>query len=220
MAVENLSDFTVRTREGALQSPYFSEECQMNQLQFIALRSDEGVGVRPDSVGKKSVFEREFGWSGLGWSLGQQFYSFIAGPKIWRLLQTPTVIGGPVYRLLSTVYTTNHLTPPHQERLMRTTCEECGKRCKSKAGLVVYRRGHAHESDGTNLVAQLAPCEIFGHPFTLKGKGDCNHRQKLLKLLDEVTHSILLNGDHKKLPDTEATCSLVLGQVHRKMLKS
>ncbi len=30
-----------------------------------------GGGVIPDSVSKKSLFEREIGWSGLGWSSGQ-----------------------------------------------------------------------------------------------------------------------------------------------------
>ncbi len=36
----------------------------------------------PDKIGKKSVFERERGWSGLGWSAGQFTSSMNAGPKI------------------------------------------------------------------------------------------------------------------------------------------
>ncbi|GAA54173.1 hypothetical protein CLF_112473 [Clonorchis sinensis] len=68
---------------------------QIMKMQEVRNLRPPGGGVMPDSVGKKSVFEREFGWSGLRWSLGQQFYSFIAGPTIRRLLQTPTVIGGP-----------------------------------------------------------------------------------------------------------------------------
>ncbi|KER22513.1 hypothetical protein T265_09432 [Opisthorchis viverrini] len=66
-----------------------------------------------DSVGKKSVFERELGWSGLRWSLGhpknlanikflseELSISYMTAVD-WkhflreRLLQTPTVIGGP-----------------------------------------------------------------------------------------------------------------------------
>ncbi len=34
----------------------------------------------PHSFCKKSVFEGELGWSGLGWSSGQQFYSVNVGP--------------------------------------------------------------------------------------------------------------------------------------------
>ncbi len=44
--------------------------------------------VMPESVGRKSVFEREHGWSGLGWSSGQYFYSFIVNPKIWQQLNS------------------------------------------------------------------------------------------------------------------------------------
>ncbi|GAA50884.1 retrovirus-related Pol polyprotein from type-1 retrotransposable element R2 [Clonorchis sinensis] len=43
-----------------------------------------------------------------------------------------------------------------QERLVGLTCEECGKWCKSKAGLVAHHRVHDNESVGTNMVAQLA----------------------------------------------------------------
>ncbi|KAG5442496.1 hypothetical protein CSKR_113256, partial [Clonorchis sinensis] len=41
-----------------------------------------------------------------------------------------------------------------QERLVGLMCEECGKCCKSKAGLVAHRRVHVYESLGTNVVAQ------------------------------------------------------------------
>ncbi|GAA56759.1 endonuclease-reverse transcriptase [Clonorchis sinensis] len=43
-----------------------------------------------------------------------------------------------------------------QERLVGLTCEECGKWCKSKAGLVAHHRVHDNDSVGTNMVAQLA----------------------------------------------------------------
>ncbi|GAA56006.1 endonuclease-reverse transcriptase [Clonorchis sinensis] len=43
-----------------------------------------------------------------------------------------------------------------QERLVGLTCEECGKWCKSKAGLVAHHRVHDSDSVGTNMVAQLA----------------------------------------------------------------
>ncbi|KER29293.1 hypothetical protein T265_13400, partial [Opisthorchis viverrini] len=53
--------------------------------------------------------------------------------------------------LLSTMYTTNHLAPRDS-----FTCEECGKCCKSKAGLVAHHRVHDNERKVTNTVAQLA----------------------------------------------------------------
>ncbi|GAA50686.1 endonuclease-reverse transcriptase [Clonorchis sinensis] len=43
-----------------------------------------------------------------------------------------------------------------QERFVGLTCEECGKWCKSKAGLVAHHRVHDNDSVGTNMVAQLA----------------------------------------------------------------
>ncbi|KAG5441336.1 hypothetical protein CSKR_103233 [Clonorchis sinensis] len=43
-----------------------------------------------------------------------------------------------------------------QERLVGLTCEECGKWCKSKAGLVAHHRVHDNDSVGTNMVTQLA----------------------------------------------------------------
>ncbi|GAA51835.1 endonuclease-reverse transcriptase [Clonorchis sinensis] len=43
-----------------------------------------------------------------------------------------------------------------QERLVGLTCEECGKWCKSKAGLVAHHQVHDNDSVGTNMVAQLA----------------------------------------------------------------
>ncbi|GAA48178.1 endonuclease-reverse transcriptase [Clonorchis sinensis] len=46
-----------------------------------------------------------------------------------------------------------------QERLVGFTCEECGKCCKSKAGLVVHHRARDNESFGTNMVVKLACAE-------------------------------------------------------------
>ncbi|GAA49487.1 hypothetical protein CLF_103142 [Clonorchis sinensis] len=43
-----------------------------------------------------------------------------------------------------------------QERFVGLKCEECGKWCKSKAGLVAHHRVHDNDSVGTNMVAQLA----------------------------------------------------------------
>ncbi|GAA57523.1 retrovirus-related Pol polyprotein from type-1 retrotransposable element R2 [Clonorchis sinensis] len=43
-----------------------------------------------------------------------------------------------------------------QERFVGLKCEECGKWCKSKAGLVAHHRVHDSDSVGTNMVAQLA----------------------------------------------------------------
>ncbi len=40
----------------------------------------------PESVSKKSAFERELDWNGLGWSSDQLFYSFIVDP--WVLSET------------------------------------------------------------------------------------------------------------------------------------
>ncbi|KER28512.1 hypothetical protein T265_04651 [Opisthorchis viverrini] len=83
--------------------------------------SDIGGGVMPDSVGKKSVFEGELGWSGLGtvilfihcWSenlakikfcseelsishtTAADWKKFLREACAWRLLKTPTAIGGP-----------------------------------------------------------------------------------------------------------------------------
>ncbi|GAA56441.1 endonuclease-reverse transcriptase [Clonorchis sinensis] len=73
------------------------------------------------------------------------------------------------------MYTTNHLAPPHQppppattqERLVGLTCEECGKGCKSKAGLVAHLRVHDNESVGTNMVTQLA-CNDCSRLFPTK----------------------------------------------------
>ncbi|KER21602.1 hypothetical protein T265_15051, partial [Opisthorchis viverrini] len=48
-----------------------------------------------------------------------------------------------------------------QERLVGFTCEECGKCCKSKAGLVAHHRVHDNESVGTSTVAQLACADCF-----------------------------------------------------------
>ncbi|KAG5454843.1 hypothetical protein CSKR_112863 [Clonorchis sinensis] len=47
-------------------------------------------------------------------------------------------------------------TPRVSEKLVGLTCEECGKWCKSKAGLVAHHRVHNNDSVGTNMVAQLA----------------------------------------------------------------
>ncbi|KAG5452188.1 hypothetical protein CSKR_104288 [Clonorchis sinensis] len=54
-----------------------------------------------------------------------------------------------------------------QERLVGLTCEECGKWCKSKAGLVAHHRVHDNESVGTIVVAQLA-CADSSHLFPTK----------------------------------------------------
>ncbi|GAA48073.1 hypothetical protein CLF_101146 [Clonorchis sinensis] len=67
----------------------------------------KGGDVMPDSVGKKSVFERELGWSGLGWSLDSNSIHLLLVQKTWRLLHTPTVVGGPgtsetIRRILNT----------------------------------------------------------------------------------------------------------------------
>ncbi|KER27421.1 hypothetical protein T265_05527 [Opisthorchis viverrini] len=44
-------------------------------------------------------------------------------------------------------------------------------------------------------------------PFNFMGKGVCNQRPQLLKLLDKLTRrhaeAASQNGDHKELPDTE-----------------
>ncbi|GAA51778.1 retrovirus-related Pol polyprotein from type-1 retrotransposable element R2 [Clonorchis sinensis] len=43
-----------------------------------------------------------------------------------------------------------------QKKLLGLTCKECGKCCKSKAGLEAHHRVHNNERVGTNMVAQLA----------------------------------------------------------------
>ncbi|GAA47271.1 retrovirus-related Pol polyprotein from type-1 retrotransposable element R2 [Clonorchis sinensis] len=76
------------------------------------------------------------------------------------------------------------------------------------------------------LITPLGPTDTvtyLGIPFTFKGKGVFNHRQHLLKLLDEVTRAPL--KPHQRMEITmnylirRLTYSLVLGQVHRNTLK-
>ncbi|GAA50269.1 hypothetical protein CLF_104310 [Clonorchis sinensis] len=62
-----------------------------------------------------------------------------------------------------------------QERLVGLTCEECGKWCKSKAGLVAHHRVHDNDSVGTNMVAQLA-CADCSRLFPTK-IGMSQHRR-------------------------------------------
>ncbi|GAA53523.1 retrovirus-related Pol polyprotein from type-1 retrotransposable element R2, partial [Clonorchis sinensis] len=80
-----------------------------------------------------------------------------------------------------------------QERLVGLTCEECGKWCKSKAGLVAHHRVHDNDSVGTNVVAQLA-CADCSRLFPTK-IGLSQHRrhahptQRNADKLSRVKHS-------------------------------
>ncbi|GAA55056.1 endonuclease-reverse transcriptase [Clonorchis sinensis] len=58
---------------------------------------------------------------------------------------------------------------------MGLTCEECGRCCKSKAGLVAHHRVHDSESVGTNMVAQLA-CADCSRLFPTKIGLSQHHR--------------------------------------------
>ncbi|GAA52827.1 endonuclease-reverse transcriptase [Clonorchis sinensis] len=80
-----------------------------------------------------------------------------------------------------------------QERLVGLTCEECGKWCKSKAGLVAHHRVHDNDSVGTKMVAQLA-CADCSRLFPTK-IGLSQHRrhahptQRNADKLSRVKHS-------------------------------
>ncbi|GAA50168.1 polyprotein [Clonorchis sinensis] len=63
-----------------------------------------------------------------------------------------------------------------QERIVGLTCEECGRCCKSKAGLVAHRQVHVRESVGTNVVAQSA-CANCSRLFPMKISLSQHHRQ-------------------------------------------
>ncbi|KER31985.1 hypothetical protein T265_01914 [Opisthorchis viverrini] len=47
------------------------------------------------------------------------------------------------------------------ERLVELICEECGRCCKSKAGLAAHHRVHVYESVGTNGVVHLFCTDCF-----------------------------------------------------------